>query len=249
MKSASTILILLAIGLPVYGEQEGGQAAKDQQPSKPTSAPASAPTGKAKCVIQENGTTVQCEWAAGNSPSYLQRLFVPENLPNLLLFTVGASGIGVAICTLYKVKRQTKATEIAARASRKSVDIAANAQRAWLSTEVMFVARLEDYARQGLPEVSAMLITIKNSGNSPAEISQAKIIALLSPFELPTEPVYDDLEVAAVGGAVIAPGSKSIAAVRIREHILFTRTEIDQVFARTRKLSATVALTTLTARA
>jgi hypothetical protein len=81
-----------------------------------------------------------------------------------------------------------------------------------------------------------MIITFNNSGNSPAEVAEAKIMVLLSPFELPDEPVYDALKVAAIEGEIIAPGGRAVATVRVRHHKLLTQEEIDQVSSRERKL-------------
>jgi hypothetical protein len=49
---------------------------------------------------------------ASNYPnSYLQRLFSPENLPNIGLFLAGIVGIGVAISTLKSISRQADLLE------------------------------------------------------------------------------------------------------------------------------------------
>ena len=155
---------------------------------------------------------------------------------NLLLATVGVSGTVIAICTLRKIERQTSATEVAARAAMRSAHISADAGRAWLVPHVSFVHRLHDYARQGLPEISCMIVEIKNYGASPAEISKAKIVALLSPIELPSEPMYDELEVAAIAGEVVAPGEQLLATAAIRHHTVLTVGQLLQVSRREARL-------------
>lgn len=133
MRRRLAIVVLLAIGLPIYGQQESGQPGSDEDKGHSAPAPSSAPAGKAKCVVQENGTTVQCEWTTANAPSCLNRLFMPENLPNLLLFVVGVGGIVVALSTLEKIERQTKATESGARTAAKDLSISS---RAWVNAKV-----------------------------------------------------------------------------------------------------------------
>ncbi len=55
---------------------------------------------------------------------------------NLALAVAGFAGIWVAICTLRKIERQTKATEKGADAARLSVQSLIDAERAWIAVRI-----------------------------------------------------------------------------------------------------------------
>lgn len=105
-----TIAVFLAVILPINGQAYGSQSGSGQDDTANTKNPI-PPSRTATCAVEDNGTTIKCNWSESKPDSYLKRLFSPENAPNIALFFVGLGGILVAVCTLRKIERQTKATE------------------------------------------------------------------------------------------------------------------------------------------
>jgi hypothetical protein len=167
-KSVLAIVVLLTIGLPVYRQQERGNPSTNQNDGKPAQPPPPPTAGVATCVIKQDGTTIECYYPQANPRSYLSRLGSPENFPNLALAAIGLLGIVVAICTLIKIERQTKAaqaTAIAAKASAKAaleqIELMKDKERARLSLEIT------DYTFTPLPIVRFDLVC---DGTTPATI-------------------------------------------------------------------------------
>lgn len=113
--------ILLTVGLPVYGEQKGGQSNPDQKQTQRDQTQASA-----VCTVEKEGSEIKCNWPQANPQPYLNRLFSPENLPNLLLFCVGIGGIVVGICTLRQLGKQNRIAAESALAARDAAEAARN---------------------------------------------------------------------------------------------------------------------------
>lgn len=105
-----TIAAFLAVILPINGQAHGSQAGSGQDYTANTKNPI-PPSRTATCVVEDNGTTIKCNWPESKPDGYLKRLVSPENATNIALFFVGLVGIFVAFCTLHKIERQTKATE------------------------------------------------------------------------------------------------------------------------------------------
>jgi hypothetical protein len=99
MSKRILFFIALVCALPPLHSQEKVPASKQVQLA---TQPSAQPTITiSKVVVQAEDTP----------KGYWTRLLSPENLPNLLLFLVGAAGVWVAVSTLKTIKRQTKATE------------------------------------------------------------------------------------------------------------------------------------------
>jgi hypothetical protein len=62
-------------------------------------------------------------------PKYFWDLIAANNLPNLLLFVVGVAGTIIAVRTLKKIERQTKAAEVSSKAQM-------DADRGWVLASV-----------------------------------------------------------------------------------------------------------------
>ena len=99
MLKGLAIGILLAIWLPVYGEQESSQANSNEKQ------PHGTQRSMVTCSVEQEGTKIECDWPQANPKGYFGRVFSAENLPNLLLFVVGTGGIVVGVCTLQKLER------------------------------------------------------------------------------------------------------------------------------------------------
>lgn len=102
--------IFLTILLPISGQSQGSPSGNNQSRTDSTANPP-LPPATAQCSVKDEGTTIECKWAQAVPDSYFSRLISPENAPNIALVVVGIAGIFVALCTLKKLERQTKATE------------------------------------------------------------------------------------------------------------------------------------------
>jgi hypothetical protein len=131
--------------------------------------------------------------------------FGPSVLPNLCLAVVGIVAIGVAICTLRTIDRQTKATENAANAAKASADGLINSERAWVLIEI---GQKPDF-RPDPNEAQILWIspTIKNYGKTPARIRKIVARAQLVPDgqALPPQPEYPIGQSAILSVDVVLP--------------------------------------------
>lgn len=178
-----TVLVLLTVWLPVHGEQKTPQSGSDKKVSDEAKKPTPPSSRIVTCVIQQPGTTVQCNWPTDNPPSYLSRLISAENLPNLLLFFVGLGGIRIAVCTLGILKRQTKATEDAAkgaldaaRAALEQIELVKDKERAQLSIEFDELDLTYDRKLEGYP----IRFNVVLDGSTRAVILQQSIVTYLA---------------------------------------------------------------------
>jgi hypothetical protein len=88
---------------------------------------------------------------------------------NLLLVLVGIVGIGVAVCTLKKIERQTKAGEIAAEAALLNVKALITSERPWLLVSTQPIDRSPGIIRSVFDEADYEVRAV-NRGNTPAEL-------------------------------------------------------------------------------
>ncbi|HXN26070.1 MAG TPA: hypothetical protein VN902_03050 [Candidatus Acidoferrales bacterium] len=112
--------------------------------------------------------------------AYLNRLFSPENLPNIALYCVGSFGIIVGIFTLFVLIEQTKATKRAAVAALLNAQAVLNSERPWIliptKSEFSEIEQPMLFARlPGEFRISYCNVWIKNCGRTPARIIEQKI--------------------------------------------------------------------------
>jgi hypothetical protein len=172
MLKCLAIVVLLASILPIYGEEKGAQT-KGNQSTANDAEKGSPPSRTATCVVKNEGTTIECNWTENEPESYLKRLISPENAPNIALSLVGLGGIIIALCTLWKIERQTKATENQVKASHDGL-------RAWLGIEVsenipisetISIQTIQQNATL-TPQPPRFTWKLKNSGQTPAFITK-----------------------------------------------------------------------------
>lgn len=63
-------------------------------------------TGQQVVIVNQQAPQREQQNRPPKPPSYLSRLFSPENLPNVALVFVGIGGIVIAICTLFRINTQ-----------------------------------------------------------------------------------------------------------------------------------------------
>jgi hypothetical protein len=114
MKPALSLMVL-AILLPIYGQEKSSQSSSDTASSNelkkltPKTQPTPSPTNIN--VLNEQAPDREENRAKEHPKCYLSRLFAPENLPNIGLLFAGIVGIIVAICTLKAIERQADLME------------------------------------------------------------------------------------------------------------------------------------------
>jgi hypothetical protein len=126
---------------------------------------------------------------------------------NIALVLVGAGGIWVAVCTLKKIERQTKAGEDAAKAALAQANHTIAAERAWLVVE----AAMGDFR-----PIAGINMTfrwsIRNGGKTPARIIGTQCIYQMVAGDylcsFPAEPVFPN-PVEAEGLLLVPGGSDS----------------------------------------
>jgi hypothetical protein len=138
-------------------------------------------------------------------------------IANIALVMVGAGGIWVAVCTLKKIERQTKAGEDAAKAAKDGARAAlaqANhmitAERAWLVVE----AAMADFT----PSVAVNMTfrwSIRNGGRTPAKIIGTQCVYQMvfqdELTSLPPDPVFPSSVEAE--GLLLVPGGSEFFSV------------------------------------
>lgn len=101
---------LLAIIVPVYGQEKGPQSSpREERTTQPKQTAPQTPTSPSTVnVINQQAPNVEQNRAKRNTERYFSRLFAPENLPNIGLFLAGIAGIFVATRTLRAIESQTR---------------------------------------------------------------------------------------------------------------------------------------------
>ncbi|GAC1702247.1 MAG: hypothetical protein NVS9B4_07180 [Candidatus Acidiferrum sp.] len=118
-------------------------------------------------------------------------------ISTVILAMAGIVGIVVAICTLKVIAKQTKATVIAAQASRKSANAAKlssdaliNSERAWILVDIGTLPPFDPSPNE--VQILWVFPTVKNYGKTIARITRIAGIVKLIPEgqDLPVVPEY-----------------------------------------------------------
>lgn len=83
--------------ITIGGQEKGSKPAADKQGDESTAT-----------LLNQNTPQRENDESKEHSQGYFQRLFSPENLPNIGLFIAGVGGIIVAIYTLKSIKKQAE---------------------------------------------------------------------------------------------------------------------------------------------
>jgi hypothetical protein len=95
------LLLVLAITLPIYGEQTRAKTNSDHEQVQSVEPSTSTVAIKQEHPCDQNRATEK------HAQSYFSELISANNLPNILLFFAGMGGIAVGICTLRDIQKQT----------------------------------------------------------------------------------------------------------------------------------------------
>ncbi|WP_348262862.1 hypothetical protein P8935_24105 [Telmatobacter sp. DSM 110680] len=155
------LLIALCATLTLSAEPAKAPAAKRDQPSAQKTEQAPTVT-ISKLVVQEPPKEEKSWW---------DRFWQPENVPNILLFIVGALGVPIAACTLVMLWSQTKAI-------RETLDVS----KRTLLLQFRPILTVRGLRAMGLlqnpkyPEETKVFLAIENSGGSDAHIDSSEIV-------------------------------------------------------------------------
>lgn len=197
MRRALTILILLAVGLPVHGEEKGGQAAGDQSSAADTHAQPS-PSTLIACKVDQSGTTIECHYPQPSTKSYFSRLLSPENLPDLLLFGVGIAGIFYAARTLGRVRVQTEEMKLQRIAMgdtlttiKRQADLMEE-QAGHMERQTSLLGKSISTAEKAAVAAEVGAVATKTSVEAAISKDRARLRVEITPLQL--SPVYSDGE-------------------------------------------------------
>jgi hypothetical protein len=217
LKGLAIFGLVLAFALPVQGLGTSSDADHNQaegtHSKQPQADPAPPPPSVVTCAVKQDASSQQANGAKGQPPSYLSRLFSPENLPNICLAIVGIVGIVIGVCTLffiqrqavemrqqrilmrrtlYTIRRQTRATEDAAKAALLQANHIVATERAWIFQKIQFPNVLPVQAPSGPAIAAVVVFKIKNEGTTPARIRaiQLRFHRVAHPERLPALPYY-----------------------------------------------------------
>lgn len=171
-KWLAAIVVLVTIVLPIYGQEKGSHSSGDQGHANSTENPP-PPPGTATCKIEEDGTAIECQWPQAVPESKFQRLFSPENAPDIGLFFVGLGGVLVGLGTLILIKKQV--IEM-----RRQVQASHDGLRAWIGIEIrenvpitpLATGMIDQINNLAVPTPPRFVWKLKNSGQTPAFITK-----------------------------------------------------------------------------
>jgi hypothetical protein len=142
---------------------------------------------------------------------YLERLFSPENLPNMGLCLVGVFGILYARKTLKKIDEQTEATKKSADAARDNIELLINKERARIQVDPGAI-RIEDSTDQFEPPTREMKYRVTCGGTTQATILDGRVWAEIS---VSTKPLYPESYAPMIGlPRVLAPTETGVELIQ-----------------------------------
>lgn len=122
------VLVALCASLVVNGEKPQSHPNQNKQEPDRTAQSASDALGGTITVVNQQAPQGQANSHPAKSPSYLDRLFSPENIPNIALVIVGA-------ITAYYIAKQARETKLATQAMQRSTRLQEVGLRQWVDTD------------------------------------------------------------------------------------------------------------------
>jgi hypothetical protein len=180
------VLVCAQKPLPMQGSHQQEQTHVDKvQPDTPPPC--------ATEVCKENADNAErYAYYEAHPKEYLKAAIAPANLSNWILAGLGLIGGVLALCTIRKLERQTKATE-------DSVKVSRGASKAWIVGKVFEVKPKS--AWPGVNEASQFFWEIENQGQTPAFITSVAVdrFMLDSIDAKPPKPLVDNKVYAFLG--------------------------------------------------
>lgn len=185
------LLILFTIILPINGQEKRPQPSSDKNYSKNVQQTQTnttpSPTKFEVNVANEQAPQPQSDRATSQSPSYLSRLFSPENLPTIGLVLLGVLGLKYAWKTLRSVEQQG--------------DAIIASERAWISIKT----DMENFDPAAAP--SRFYWRAVNTGKSVARLisTDARLLIWNGYDPLPDIPQFGNTGID-LKGRILSPG-------------------------------------------
>jgi hypothetical protein len=186
MRNQPMGIVLLLIALSAALGHTQGRATGTRSPQPKTDPTASSPPPTVcNCVVHQE--PIRPNGDVAKRSSYIARLFAPDLMPNVVLSIIGIAGVIVALCTLRKLERQTKANEDAAKAALLQSQHLASSERGWLFVDKgkgMFDEAIQEPyllpvghpdVRPNQERISHCIFFIRNAGKTPAKITGLKV--------------------------------------------------------------------------
>jgi hypothetical protein len=227
MRAATVIAILLASVAvqPAQKQQAPSSAQKPEkgsvQTAEPTATSPATPPATGQTSQQESSGT---RGSASPKASKWREAFAPPTWSNWALIVVGFGGIVVAVWTLRRIERQTKAAEQAAQVARSNVDAFLVDNRPWLLIEHGQIGEQVGVKIQkpfiepvgtmppGEERFSHCVFFIKNYGKTPAKV--LTMVAELRIGESSSEPPSGEIrEIGERYNPHVFPQGESLAQV------------------------------------
>lgn len=171
------IIAVTLAALVVNGEKSQPKPNGHEQKAAQTVQPTGGTTDGTIIAVNQEAPEEKSDGHSKQPPSYLSRLFSPENLPAIALVFVGIGAVIAAICTLKAIERQAKLmeTQLILQYRPKIVVRSAKASE--------FKTGIGDSAR---PTIQ---FTVVNSGGSVAHVKGGKVrIWSIQTFPPPASP-------------------------------------------------------------
>jgi hypothetical protein len=159
--------------LVIHGE-------KSETQTKPDARKPNQPPQQTVTVVNQQAPEREQGDHAQKPPSYLSRLFSPENLPNITLVIVAAVTAVFILGQAREMKAATEEMRKSTKAAMSSVNALVSAERPWLNTS----------AERG-PGMLEYKFSVTNLGRTPALIIGAMTCRHSGP-DLPEEPEYPE---------------------------------------------------------
>ena len=228
-------LVAIALAaLVINGEKPKANTGADKEHPAHAVEQTDSAAARSVIVVNQQAPQGQQDSHPPKPPSYLSRLFSPENLPNIGLFIAGVVGITIALCTLQNIAKQTRllwiytaATRRGVRAAKKSAEAASdsieliiNKERARIRVEMdRHWIDVCDAERIVYPKVTYM---VEIYGPSAAFIEDAEASAYIADSADAQPPHPTNVPIGLP--SVIKPDAPRIS----RDCYIFPKMELDQ---------------------
>jgi hypothetical protein len=123
MRTAVAIVVLMGVVLPICGQGKASHPQDDNgHTQRDSNSPVAVTVNCAEGAIPQEHPAKEANGTSNRPEGYFKTLISANNLPNDLLFLVGTAGVGVAVWTLFTIKRQVN-TFVSKERARITVDI------------------------------------------------------------------------------------------------------------------------------
>jgi hypothetical protein len=174
-------MLVFALAFSIFPVQANAQSNKTQSASHKNEPHSPAPP---VATQQGNGPDLQGE-GSNHVTANVRIVSTPQKdgydiaafWANITLAALGVGGIVVAVCTLCILRRQTKASWIAAKAALKQSNHMIASERAWMAVQIGQPSFNEVMSPHLMPDSAhlSVVVLVTNEGKTPATVTQTWI--------------------------------------------------------------------------